>query len=149
MNFAQIRWKSEDYQQTLELRDRLLRAPLGLSFDADDVAAEKGQLHFAMLDGKNVIACVVAVPINQGRVKLRQMAVQEDLQGSGVGRSLVEQVESVLVDRGFKTVELHARDIAVGFYEKLGYQTVGDPFEEVSIPHYKMVKVVSPLDDPT
>ena len=29
---------------------------------------------------------------------------------------------------------------AVGFYEKLGYKTTGDEFEEVTIPHFVMEK---------
>ena len=35
---------------------------------------------------------------------------------------------------------LHARQVAVPFYERLGYSIVGEPFEEVSIPHFKMEK---------
>ena len=35
---------------------------------------------------------------------------------------------------------MHARETAVGFYEKLGYKVVGDKFTEVTIPHYVMEK---------
>ena len=35
---------------------------------------------------------------------------------------------------------LHARETAVGFYEKLGYKTSGDKFIEVTIPHFPMQK---------
>ena len=31
-------------------------------------------------------------------------------------------------------MSLHARQIAVPFYERLGYTIVGEPFEEVGIP---------------
>ena len=50
------------------------------------------------------------------------------------------QLEAALAARGFVSLSLHARSIAVGFYEKLGYETVGDEFIEVSIPHRKMAK---------
>ena len=35
---------------------------------------------------------------------------------------------------------LHARETAVVFYEKLGYSSLGDQFEEVTIPHWAMEK---------
>jgi predicted GNAT family N-acyltransferase len=35
---------------------------------------------------------------------------------------------------------MHARKTAMGFYEKLGYEKIGDEFTEVTIPHYKMEK---------
>jgi len=35
---------------------------------------------------------------------------------------------------------MHARKTALGFYEKLGYNVVGDEFTEVTIPHFVMEK---------
>ncbi|HRF26714.1 MAG TPA: GNAT family N-acetyltransferase [Ferruginibacter sp.] len=35
---------------------------------------------------------------------------------------------------------MHARDSAVGFYEKLGYKVIGEGFMEVNLPHHLMVK---------
>jgi hypothetical protein len=38
---------------------------------------------------------------------------------------------------------MHARKTAVGFYEKQGYEILGDEFLEVSVPHYEMRKKLS------
>ena len=73
-------------------------------------------------------------------VRLRQMAVISGLQGKGVGRVLMQFAENIARDRGFKTLIMHARTTALGFYEKLGYKIKGDEFEEVTIPHYVMEK---------
>jgi predicted GNAT family N-acyltransferase len=35
---------------------------------------------------------------------------------------------------------MHARDTAIGFYEKLGYKVKGDGFIEVNVPHHVMEK---------
>jgi predicted GNAT family N-acyltransferase len=35
---------------------------------------------------------------------------------------------------------MHARDTAIGFYEKFGYKVMGDEFIEVNVPHHVMVK---------
>jgi predicted GNAT family N-acyltransferase len=48
--------------------------------------------------------------------------------------------ENLARDRGYKKITMHARQNAVGFYEKMGYRRVGDAFIEITIPHYVMEK---------
>ena len=73
-------------------------------------------------------------------VRLRQMAVLNNLNGKGIGRSLMQFAENIARDRGFRKITMHARKSAIGFYEKLGYQVTGDEFNEVTIPHHIMEK---------
>ncbi|MAI34189.1 MAG: hypothetical protein CBE00_08720 [Planctomycetaceae bacterium TMED240] len=138
MEFVEIDWNSNLYSQEIELRDRLLRAPLGLAFSSEELAAESSELHFALVDEEQVRACAVIVPLSADLAKLRQMAVHENYQRQGLGSSLIHQIELALQRRGFPKIELNAREEAVAFYQGLGYQTVGDRFMEVGIPHWKM-----------
>jgi predicted GNAT family N-acyltransferase len=73
-------------------------------------------------------------------VRLRQMAVVNDLQGKGYGKVLMQFAENLARDRGYKKITMHARKNALGFYEKMGYKKVGQEFEEITIPHYVMEK---------
>ena len=75
-----------------------------------------------------------------GVAKLRQMAVRNGSQGTGIGRMLMIFAETVARDKGFKKLVMHARKSAIGFYEKLGYKIQGDEFLELTIPHYVMEK---------
>jgi predicted GNAT family N-acyltransferase len=68
------------------------------------------------------------------------MAVQNNLQGKGIGASLMNFAENIARDSGYKKMMMHARKTAVGFYEKLGYNVVSNEFIEVSIPHFVMEK---------
>ena len=68
------------------------------------------------------------------------MAVSPAHQGRGLGRRLLDEVESDLRARGFRRLQLSARSTAVGFYEKLGYATVGDEYVSVTVPHFPMAK---------
>ena len=77
-----------------------------------------------------------------GTVRLRQMAVLNNLQGKGIGRALMQFAENIARDRGFKRITMHARKSAAGFYEKLGYTIFGEEFEEVTIPHFVMEKLL-------
>ena len=73
-------------------------------------------------------------------MRMRQVAVETDLQGAGIGRILVERSEEIARREGAKEMRLHARDTAIPFYEKLGYDAIGDLFAEIDIPHLLMRK---------
>lgn len=79
-----------------------------------------------------------------GDWRLRGMAVDPAYQGLGVGRMLVQQcIDSVRTERG-QRLWCNARVTAMGFYEKLGFVTHGEPFEIEHIgPHYVMAIEVS------
>ncbi|TWT85571.1 putative acetyltransferase [Posidoniimonas polymericola] len=140
LQFREIAHSSDDYRHACRLRQEVLRAPLGLSLDEEELALEANQLHFGLFEGDELQACVVAKPISPSEVKLRQMAVVRHTQGRGHGRKLIESLERELFQRGYRNVRLHARVPAAGFYRKLGYRQVGQEFEEVGIAHVLMQK---------
>ncbi len=73
-----------------------------------------------------MLGCCMLVEEQPSIVRLRQMAVLNDLQGKGIGRALMNFAENMARDRGYKTIRMHARKNAVGFYEKVGYKVKGD-----------------------
>jgi ribosomal protein S18 acetylase RimI-like enzyme len=68
------------------------------------------------------------------------MAVYNEKQGKGIGRALMNFAEVLARDRGYKTLTMHARKDAQGFYEKMGYRVAGQEFKEITIPHLIMEK---------
>lgn len=131
---------SHEYQQMVKLRDDILRKPLGLHFTPDELESEKDHLLIAAFEDDQILGCCMLLEEKPGQARLRQMAVLNDLQGKGIGRALMNFAENIARDRGFRTICMHARSNAVGFYEKVGYRIVGDQFMEVTIPHYVMEK---------
>lgn len=140
MPLHQIDHGTEDYQQMLQLRDEILRKPLGLDFSASDLEADKNDLLIGAFDDGKIIGCCVLTHESKDTVRLRQMAVKNTAQGKGVGQQIMRFAEILAKDKGYKTLRMHARDTAIGFYEKQGYKVVGDPFTEVTIPHHTMEK---------
>lgn len=144
MQFREILFASAEYDQECVLRQQVLRRPLGLDLYAEDLRPEAQQLHFGMFDeAGRLVGCVIAAPQSATEVKIRQMAVATDMQRRGLGRAIMQQLEAVLAARGFTHFALHARDVAVPFYEKLGYKVVGPGFVEVTIPHVAMEKTLA------
>lgn len=124
------------------LRQKELRAPLGLNLFDEDLLSERDELFFVALQEEKVLSCMQFRKIDGKALKLRQMATKDSFKGMGLGRKLVEFGEAWAYRNGFETIELHARKIAQGFYKKMGYQKVGMEFMEVDIPHFKMRKVL-------
>lgn len=59
--------------------------------------------------------------------------------GNGIGKRLMEESIAYLRDNtDTKKITMHAQKHAVGFYEKLGFKTIGDEFIEEKIVHITM-----------
>ena len=131
---------SHEYHQMVKLRDDILRKPLGLGFTPEELEKEKTNLLIAAFEEEDILGCCMLVEENPTTVRLRQMAVLNDLQGKGIGRALMSFAENIARDRGYKIIAMNARKNAAGFYEKMGYKIASDEFTEVTIPHYVMEK---------
>jgi ribosomal protein S18 acetylase RimI-like enzyme len=131
---------SPEYRQMVKLRDDILRKPLGLGFTEQELQQEKDHMLIAAFEEERMLGCCMLVEEKPGTVRLRQMAVLNDLQGKGIGRALMTFAENIARDRGYKNITMHARKHAIGFYEKMGYCVSGNEFTEVTLPHFVMQK---------
>jgi ribosomal protein S18 acetylase RimI-like enzyme len=131
---------SKEYKQMIKLRDDILRKPLGLGFDQAEIEGEKNNMLIGAFEDEDMLGCCMLVEEKPGTVRLRQMAVLNDLQGKGIGRALMNFAENIARDRGYEIISMHARKNAIGFYEKMGYKVASDEFIEITIPHYVMEK---------
>ena len=136
----EVEHDSPAYRATVDLRNLILRKPLGLVWSAEDLEEERHCRHLACFYGEQLVGCLFLQPLADGDVRMRQLAVVSELQGQGIGKALVEQSEVLAQRLGFRRMILHARETAVPFYEKMGYSRLGDRFEEVTIPHWAMEK---------
>jgi predicted GNAT family N-acyltransferase len=136
----EIIFQSVEYDKEVQLRYHVLRKPLGLNYTAEQLAAENAWWHLGYFEGDVLQACLILVPENDGKIKMKQVAVDEKLQGQGIGAKMVLAAEQFAAEKGFNLMYCHARDTAAPFYEKLGYLKKGDMFEEVTIPHWEMEK---------
>ncbi len=141
MIFREITFGSADFRKERELRDRVLRKPLGLVLEVSD--EEKDQWHFGLFDLQDdLLGTVIAVPLGGGEAKVRQMAVAPNFARRGFGRRVLQELEDRLREKGIYRISLHARTTAAGFYRKAGYVEAGPEFVEVGIPHVKMEKTL-------
>lgn len=131
---------SPEYQEMVRLRKDVLRRPLGLTLEEDELDTERPHVHIGAFEEDILLGCCMLVRENDETVRLRQMSVMDNIQGKGVGRALMNFAENIARDQGYKHLIMHARKHAIGFYEKMGYQVTSTEFTEVSIPHVVMEK---------
>lgn len=131
-----------EYQLMVKLRDDILRRPIGIHFSTEELEKEKENLLIGAFEDESILGCCMLVKESNDKVRLRQMAVLNDLQGKGIGRAMILFAENIARDQGYKVLNMHARKPVVGFFEKMGYKVVSDEFLEISIPHYEMEKAL-------
>lgn len=147
--FRILEYGTESYRQMVELRDKVLRKPLGLTFNLEFLESERNDILIGCFDiatsEQPLLGCCILSPSpDKGRMQLRQMAVVESFQRAGIGKLIVRFAEQEALQRNIGRLFLHARAYAVPFYQKMGYQTIGPSFIEVGLPHFIMEKELQP-----
>lgn len=114
--------------------------PASIEVDGDDRLDGPCE-HFAIVaDGVDVGA--LRCRQEGGVVRFQRFCVLKDCRKNGHAREAVRLIEEHYRTRGVFRIELDAKFEVHGFYEKCGYQTVSEPFEEAGIPHVKMEKAL-------
>jgi len=142
MPLKQIIHGGSDYKKMVALRAKMLRTPLGLSFSKLELDKEENDLLIAAFDEDEMLGCCILTKVDEHILRLRQMAVKDNLQGKGIGAAIILFGENLARDKGYKKITMHARNSAIGFYEKFEYKVIGNEFEEVKLPHHIMEKML-------
>jgi predicted GNAT family N-acyltransferase len=133
---------SDLYRQALRLREAVLRQPLGLTVTEEELADDAMRQHFCAVSYGIVIGTVSLRPLDEATLQLKQMAVAEDRRREGIGKRLLNHAEGWARGAGFLHLVLNARMGAEGFYARFGYVAEGEPFDENTIPHIRMTKLL-------
>jgi predicted GNAT family N-acyltransferase len=140
LDFLEVEYGSPEYEALVALRYEVLRRPLGRTFSPEQLATERDDRHLACFRDGMIVGCLLLADRGKGTMQMRQVAVRPELQGQGVGRALAEHAEALVSRLGYQRMILHARETAAGFYERLGYARVGEPFLEIGLLHWEMTK---------
>lgn len=136
-----IEYGTGDYMATLELRNRVMRVPLGLSIYKEDTSFEQHARMVAAFDEETVVG--VGVMTAQGGVfKLEFLCVDTTLQGRGIGGMMLARLEEKARAEGGTRLFMDARVSASAFYRRHGYREVGEVFslDYAPVPHIVMEK---------
>ncbi len=105
-----------------DTREWLLERPAYLEIDGDDLLARLTTV--AVRDGVVLGFASCTEPVG-GRSELEDLFVLPDRMGGGVGRELVAAVAARALAAGATILDVTANANALGFYEAVGFVTVG------------------------
>ncbi|MGQ0385314.1 MAG: GNAT family N-acetyltransferase [Gammaproteobacteria bacterium] len=90
----------------------------------------------------HALATLNREPVGTGRLnpagKIGRIAVVAEKRGRGIGATILRRLLEEALRRGIRGPYLHAQLQAVPFYEKFGFTSEGEVFDEAGIPHVRM-----------
>lgn len=146
------------YAQEVDLRTRVLLAPIGMTIEdyyRHAEGAEERCEHFvAVFDhptGDRVVGTATMLPPAEpdGLAKVSQVCVDPQRQNEGIGQKLMAAIEArAFGELGLAGLYCHAQLVAVPFYERIGWSTASDVFVEAGIKHRKMAVRAPVMGEP-
>ncbi len=83
-------------------------------------------------------------PVATGRLlpdgHIGRMAVLKAARGAGMGARVLDALMAKAAELGYAELILNAQTHAAPFYARVGFEQVGEAFEEAGIPHIEMRK---------
>src|ERR1035437_3760589 len=93
IEIREIIYCSKDYTNELELRDEVLRKPLGMSLFDENLEKEKNDIHIGAFMNNKLVGVLILTQLNANDIKMRQVAVDESARSQNVGREMVWYAE--------------------------------------------------------
>ena len=80
--------------------------------------------------------------VGEAALQLKGMAVDDSLQGSGIGVQIIAAGLALATERGVSIVWARARDSALGFYLRCGFAEIGPGYidEPTAMPHHNVYR---------
>ncbi len=133
----------EEFEQYYDLRWRILRAPWGEAKGSEIDDIEDRCYHVMVTDDDDCIGTGRLQYNTDNEAQIRYMAVADGYERQGIGKLIVEVLEREASSTRHNTIMLDAREPAVGFYEKLGYEVKEKSYLLFnSIQHFRMTKTL-------
>ena len=130
-------------EETYPLRKEVLRKGMTLSHEMPG-DQDSDSFHLGVYEDDQLV-CIASFMKNKHpdflgeQFQLRGMATAEQARGRGIGRLILKEGIKELKRRKIELLWCNAREVALGFYQKLGFKTHGQAFEVPQVGmHYMM-----------
>jgi predicted GNAT family N-acyltransferase len=135
----------DELDQYYQLRWKILRAPWNQPPGSERDPLDEHSTHVMAVNSAHELLGVGRLHFNSiSEGQVRYMAVAIDHQRSGIGTLILKILEDKARQLGAASIVLDARETAIGFYRKRGYQPSGPGhmlFRQIA--HMHMCKKIS------
>lgn len=135
-----VNWNSENYWAGITLRNEILKTSSGKSWIKELPLNEKQDIHMAAIIDEKVVGILLLSKKSKAVGQIKQVAIDEHYRGLGIGRQLLEFAEKVAELMNFQSIFLTGRKQAWGFYNRFGYQSIGNSYSSGQVTLKKFEK---------
>ncbi len=133
---------SEDFPTLQEIRKIVFHEEQGINPELEfDGLDEVSQHLIAFLNGQAVGTARIRY-LDETTAKIERLAVLPMARRKGIGKQITMVALDVIASQNVSQVVVHAQEYIKELYENLGFQPEGEIFEEASIRHVKMRKIL-------
>lgn len=134
----------EQFEAYFLTRYETLRKPWSQPPGSEKDEQEDECIHIMAVNAANEVIGVCRLQFNSpSEAQLRYMGVKESAQGLGIGRMLILYAEQKAKQRSAGRMILQARETALDFYKKCGYEIIEKSYLMWGeIQHYLMLKLL-------
>ena len=116
----------DEYQRYYDLRWKILRSPWNQPRGSEQDELEQSSYHLMVIDSHLAVIGVGRLQFNTiQEAQIRYMAIDIEQQRKGIGTLLLHALEDRAIELGAARIVLDAREHALGFYRKQGYELEG------------------------
>ncbi|MBG9987670.1 GNAT family N-acetyltransferase [Aerococcaceae bacterium DSM 111176] len=132
------------YQDALAIRRKVFIEEQSVDESIEIDGTDDSKHHVVGYLNGQALATARITPLDDDTLKIQRVAVQQGQRGLGIGRKLMEEIESFARTNNFKRLILSAQDPVIPFYEHVDYViTNNEGYFEAGIPHHDMEKILS------
>jgi YbgC/YbaW family acyl-CoA thioester hydrolase len=127
--------------QASALRREVFIDELAIGLDMDADAQDDGAVH-ALVRNRLGQALATARLVQEGPevARIARVAVSRTMRSTGFGRIVMQALMQLAAERGDSRVVLQSQCSAEGFYTRLGFAPIGEPYDEAGVPHIDMAR---------
>ncbi|WMN11692.1 GNAT family N-acetyltransferase [Marivirga salinae] len=142
MEFKYIDIKNELYSKAKEIRIRCFFNGMKNADDLINDKYEKNGHHLICIGESKEVLGTGRLNVENTNGIISQMAIKPKHQKLGIGKEILNHLLLKCENMGLDAIELNARETAINFYIKMGFETSGDkyPSQKTGIIHQKMIK---------
>ncbi len=131
---------TEDLRDAMEVRRVVFTEEQGISPELDLDGLDSECDHYVGYVDGDPVAVTRVRHTGPGQAKIERVATVEGHRNRGIGTELTRKIISDLSRKDVLEVNLSAQTTARDFYERMGFEVIGEEYEEAGIPHVRMTK---------
>lgn len=124
------------------IRTKVFQEEQRISAELEFDGLDSGATHFVAYLNNRAVATARIREVEGNAVKIERLAVLPEARRQGIAKKLMHTALKTISEQHRSCAIVHAQYSIAPLYEQLGFQPVGDKFNEAGIVHLKMIKAI-------